>query len=678
MDNQRAILHRGLCALICGTFAFVSVAATKPAPPKAGISHTIAVSAPLGATQARIGLKVADLKQVGLNQSAAIDLAGLGKVNLVGSSAETLPSGNVAWRGSLPAFGPEYGASLILASTGIIGDIRTPAGRYHLEPAADGSQVATFFDATTYSSDACAPAQAPAAAKLPPQQAAAPAPIDAQLNAGLARTDRAQVDVLFVYSASVESQYGARLPALLDSLLLTANTATAQSGVALRFALAGSMKVSPRNMVAGDLQAALVAVTSSEDSSLPRNADFIGVAAKRQAVGADLVVLLVSRIDYTVGCVGAGGCMVGTAWQATRESLSSDYPGLHSYAIADISATDLALTVTHEMGHLLGAGHDYLSGGDGLFADSKGFRSADGTRGDLMSYAPQPALLFSNPNVICDGAPCGAATGTAAPSDNARALNATRFIVADFRQSVAATPDLAGLWSSGPTSGQQLQLSRSGKTWTALWFTHDGSGQPVWYVASGCQLIEAQCSADLYVSWTYQPGILNGAVLDPGQVMAAKVGSIALDAGNPGTLAVSVTIHGENVQISLARQFISAEGAAAQPAHDGSWWISTGLESGVVVAQHGNTLYLAWFSYGSDGRGNWYVVPDCQIDSTGTACQGEMYQTGNPAGNGAIAVAPQRLGTAGLTFLSANAATFRWQTNGAWSVSQIEREMTLE
>ncbi len=651
----------GICSHV---YAANSKATQTPPPVARSIVGQLSAGLPTP-----VNLQRKAIESIGAGQAGSVVLPGVGSVELVGQGTETLASGNVAWRGYVRQSGRQYAAALIFSPAGMVGDIGTDAGRYHLEISADYGQVATLFSASAPAVDKCA-STTTAAGNVPAATA-----LDAQLAAAAVRTDKARIDVMFVYTPGVESKYGNGLPAILDGLLLAANSATSQSGVGISFVLAGAMRVAPRKLVTGDLSAALIAVTSSEDPALPRNDDFVGVAAKRHAWGADLVVSLVTRADYTVGCASTA-CIVGTAWQATKATLSSSQPGLHAYAIADVSAGNLGLTVTHEIGHLLGAGHDYASGGEGLFADSRGFRSADGVHGDLMSYAQQPSLVFSGPAVSCDGSVCGAADDAPTPADNVRALNSSRFLVAAYQQSAApAQADIAGQWWEGQSNGRQLQLARSGNTLTALLFTYTSAGQPAWYVAIGCQLQANKCSADLYMSWTYQFGLMTGAALDPAQVMAAKVGTIELDAGNAGVLSVVATVNAERAVILMTRQSATAGDAS----RNGVWWVSGGLESGVTVAQNGSSLTLVWFTYGVDGRSSWYMAPDCRFDTQMTSCSGDVYQSSSPTSvasvNGVSAIVTQRVGAVGLAFAGSYVATFSWQIGSGAGSATVEKEM---
>ena len=643
---------------------FISVAALAAIAAKATTASTHLAPA-TAATKLSVRLPGSTLLRIGAEQAGQIELPGVGSVQLVGQGIETLASGNLAWHGYVGSYGSQYRADLVVAANGVIGDIRTPAGRYHLEPTAADSQAATFYGANIPAADLCAPAAMSVVAS-----AAIAKRADAQLASALLREENAQIDVMVVYTPSVSARFGANLPAVIDSVMLAANGATSQSGVKLRFALAGTMMVSPRRMIAGDLTAALRAVSSSEDATLVRNDDFAGMAAKRRALGADIVVTLVSHADYTVGCPVEAPCGVGAAWQATRDSLSSDLPGQHGYAIVDVSASDLSLAVTHEIGHLLGAGHDYASGGDGLFADSKGFRAADGVHGDLMSYAPAATMVFSNPAALCNGSPCGVAAGPAA-ADNARALNASRFLVAAYQAAAPAPqPDLAGLWTDASDAPQRLHLSHSGNTLTAVWFGYDGGGRPAWYVASGCQLVASHCQADLYTSWTRQAGLLSGAALDTNQIMAAKVGTLDLDAGTLGLLNATMVVNGTRSRLSLTRPtFIAA--SEDDRTRNGVWWISSGLDSGVSVTASAGSHFLAWFTYGDDGRATWFLAPQCQLVSSGGSCLGELLQFDTRTG------ATVAVGFAGIEFSSAYAGNFHWQIGPRSGTAAIERELTL-
>jgi hypothetical protein len=668
LTDLKLVRHHApaMAAAICLLVSGQAVAVQKNLPAAtAQISPAAASSLPL-----KVGLERAAFETLAIGDTAKIDLPGLGVVDVVATATEKLASGNIALRGYLPQWGSPYGADLVIAPTGIVGDIRTPAGRYHIEPSRDAGQVATFYSAGSPVMDKCAADQN--AATTVAATPATSSKLYTQLVAGLATRDIARIDVMFVYTPAVEASFGTGLQARLESLVLAANSATANSAVDIRFSLAGAMKVSPRKLVVGDLGATLQAITSSEDRSLPANDDFYAVAAKRAAMGADIVVLLVSRADYSVGCDSPGKCIVGTAWQATQQSLAASNPNLRGYAAVDISASDLSLAVTHEIGHLLGAGHDYASGGEGLFPDSKAFRSADGLRGTLMSYAPQPVMLFSNPDVLCNGAACGAASTEDAPADNARALNASRFIVAGYKESAA--PDVAGLWANPQPPGQRVHLSRRGNTMTALLFMYNTAGKPAWYVANGCQIHAGKCSSDLYMSWTMQSGITGGMPLDPMQVMGVKVGTLDLDVNNANAPIMTYTVYSESTEIGLARQ-LPATAASAQ-ARDGIWWMSTGLESGIAAARNGASLLLTWFTYGDNGRSTWFVVPDCRLDAKGSACEGDLFQ--GAALDNVSKAGTQKVGMANLEFAGPYAGTFRWNLGQGWQAAGIERELTIE
>lgn len=106
-------------------------------------------------------------------------------------------------------------------------------------------------------------------------------------------------------------------------------------------------------------------------------------------------------------------------------------------------AEHASLSLTHEVGHILGAGHDrehgYPSAWQGTkaaFPYSNGHRFEAGgvTYRTAMAYDPGIQLgLFSNPNLTFDGVPLGVPIGQPDEADNAQTLNRIAPKVAAYR-----------------------------------------------------------------------------------------------------------------------------------------------------------------------------------------------------------------------------------------------------
>lgn len=158
-------------------------------------------------------------------------------------------------------------------------------------------------------------------------------------------------------------------------------------------------------------------------------------------------------------------------------------------------------TLVHEAGHLMGAAHDRANskinpnnppGGTnllyGAYTYSFGLNTdaANGNFFTLDAYGDEaggdtPYRVFSNPNItICGGRACGVANS----EDNARTLNQTIPVVAQFRATVVphttpTPPDLIDAKSIDPNGDSRSDL---------LWMLADGSQFAYWTMNGGTKL----------------------------------------------------------------------------------------------------------------------------------------------------------------------------------------------
>ena len=621
-------------------------------------------------------------EKLGSGGVETIELPGIGRADLITHAVEGLASGNKRWTGIVRSGVEDFPAELILTPTAALGDVRVTNGRLRFEPHNALGQLVTFLPPASSSNEHCAVTQF-ASSRAKSANAvtqAGTAKVTELLNAALHKTETASVEVMFVYTPRVESKYGAQLPAVLDNLIATANAAARNTQAPIAFRQVGTLKISPQRIIAGNLVAALKAVAASDDNTLPPNTDFAGVAAKRNQLGADIVVFLTAFGDYSVGCINSADCMVGAAYQTSIESLAADDPGKHGYAIVDVGAKDLALTFIHEVGHLLGAGHDLQTGGGaGLFDDSNGFRWDRGNSGDVMSYAPNRELIFSNPEINCGTGKCGSTMAQGLPANNARALKSARFLVADYRASKGAPlGNVAGLWSAQSDSSS-LHLSQRGRVMTAVWTQFDSRGKPTWLMVSNCLIEEQRCRGDLYRSWTAEGALTDASPLVPQFVFSSRIGSVDLDMSNASQLNMHYEIYGDQKAMGFNRTLPANVVVADDQSVEGSWWMSLEPGPGVTVTRHQNTLHLQWFRFDANGWPTWFVAPNCQMATNNRHCAGDLFRHSVPMG-GAKAVTPdsQQVGRAGINFWSAYSATLNVDFAGRVRSAAIEREVALD
>ncbi|GAB5560203.1 MAG: hypothetical protein SynsKO_18500 [Synoicihabitans sp.] len=272
--------------------------------------------------------------------------------------------------------------------------------------------------------------------------------VPATANAEPLASGQAVVDILVAYTAAVRSSLGSTDSVLsqIDLGFARVQDDFSNSGITAQLRLAGTMEVSlPGDQISSSLSGwqstALEQITATQDGIMD------DVHARRDALGADLVSLIVRRSDPS--STGIAYLMGGL-----------DSPIARFFAFSVVSASGLSngVIMSHELGHSFGCAHDRENAGSrgGVFDYSYGYRvNGTTTTGGssqvrtIMAYSPGSRVrYFSSPdNTISSFSFNGRTTffsspvtlgveeGEAGEANNARTIEQTAFQVANFRLS---------------------------------------------------------------------------------------------------------------------------------------------------------------------------------------------------------------------------------------------------
>jgi len=339
------------------------------------------------------------------------------KVTLVLDRTETTSTGFV-WVGHVEGMVPGD-VTLAVSGDAMAGAITTPQGAFAIRHVLGGLHVVQERDPST----------------LPPpgEPIRPPAPPPDPRRGGGPRTqadDGSTIDVLVVYTSTARNANGGTsgIRAAIDLDVSQTNQAYQNSGVVPRLRLVGAEEI---------------AYAESSDSLVdlnrlqaPADGFLDSVHARRDVLGADLVHLIANAPD-----------VCGRAF--IMQSPDATWFDTYAFGLTDDSCLG-NYSFGHELGHNMGLQHDtYVTPEDGTYAYAHGYVNqaallpgapsskrwrdimAYGNQCGAAGFSCQTVAHFSNPNVSYLGDP----TGTSATADGARAMNNTRSVTANFRQS---------------------------------------------------------------------------------------------------------------------------------------------------------------------------------------------------------------------------------------------------
>lgn len=363
--------------------------------------------------------------------------------SLVYDRTEAGYGGGRVWIGHVRGFGHDYPVLISTYEGRVNGSIATPGGQLRLEGT---EQRSLLTDLEAAGEHVFAPS---ADDSLIPSavgdRTAAPAAA-ADLSAAPASAtpgSPARIDLLLLFNTDLQNNLGgyAATIARLNLLVATANNAYANSGIYVSLNLVYAQAVGYSYAATG----------VSDGTALSSLRTDPAVAALRNQYGADVVVMVRPFV--------ASVCGLGYLVQ------NSDY----AFAVVEDGSSGIyychVTTLTHEVGHVMGAAHDVgtsVNLGDnpnsGLPSYNRGY--CNGGAGTIMSYTSTSgcyplAPYFSNPSLgTCNSGPCGVPIGTP------YTVGTTTVTGADSTTAINANAPFMATWRAAPTKFTPLVPSR--------------------------------------------------------------------------------------------------------------------------------------------------------------------------------------------------------------------------
>ena len=252
----------------------------------------------------------------------------------------------------------------------------------------------------------------------------------------------------------------------------------------------------------------------------------------------------------------------------------------------------------------------------------------------------------------------------------------------------SSVPNYQGLWWNAPPnseSGWGITLTHQGDVIFATWFTYDLGGDGWWLSMTANKTTEGTYVGTLIE--TVGPAF-STVPFDPAKVTRTQVGNGTLTFRDADTGTLRYTLMGVSQTKFITRLVFGplptcTYGAqpdfAAATNYEDLWWEANGAESGwgINLAHQGDNIFATWFTYDTDGTPLWLSVTAAK--TAPNVYQGQLNRTTGPAFD-AVPFDPANVtrtvvGTATLTFVNGNAATFAYTLNGVSQTKTITRQL---
>ena len=189
---------------------------------------------------------------------------------------------------------------------------------------------------------------------------------------------------------------------------------------------------------------------------------------------------------------------------------------------------------------------------------------------------------------------------------------------------------------------------------------------------SNCPLTGVSCSGNIYQVSGGKPLDQTWAGVKP----AVSVGSGTLTFADADNGTFNFTINNVSGSKTITRQVFATGATPPTVDYTDLWWNPNESGWGVTLTQQYGTIFVALYSYDSNGNPVWYVASNCPV--IGSGCTGDLYQVtnGSPLTGvwNASNKVTNKVGTITFSFSDANTGTMNYSINGVTASRQISRQ----
>lgn len=247
------------------------------------------------------------------------------------------------------------------------------------------------------------------------------------------------------------------------------------------------------------------------------------------------------------------------------------------------------------------------------------------------------------------------------------------------------TPDpvnLTALWYDQSQAGHGVNVVHQGSILFVAWYVYGSDGKVLWLVAAATRQADGRYIGPLN-SFTGVPfNQINNA---QSNIATNARGEARLSLGADGKLDFAYTVDGIAQTRRLERAafvatpptctFTTASRATATNYTD-VWWRESESGWGLSVVHQGDLIFIAWYTYGSDGKPMW--VTGLATKQANGSYSGELNRPASGTAfnliNGPATTFPVPVvGNFSLSFSDGENATFNYTLDGATQSKSIKR-----